>query len=54
MYKWELFPSSKYRLNPSQQDFHKHNSTSTNLVTYVNTVVAFLSNKGKLILYILI
>jgi hypothetical protein len=37
----------KYRLNPSQHGFYKHNSTSISLVTYLNTVVLYVSKQGK-------
>jgi hypothetical protein len=34
-----LYCVFKYRLNPSQHGFRKHNSTTTNLITYLNTVM---------------
>jgi hypothetical protein len=42
-----LYCFFKYRLNPSQHGFHKHNSTTTILVTYLNTAVPYVNTQGK-------
>jgi hypothetical protein len=42
-----LYVFFKYRLNPSQHVFRKHNSTSANLVACLNTVVPSLSTQGQ-------
>jgi hypothetical protein len=37
----------RYRLNPSQNGFSKFNYTSTNLVTYLNSVIPPVSTQGQ-------
>jgi hypothetical protein len=42
-----LYNFFKYRLNPSQHGFHKFNSTATNLVTYLNSIIPSVSSQGQ-------
>jgi hypothetical protein len=42
-----LYCFFKYRLNHSQHGFRKHNSTTTNLVTYLNTVMPSVNTQGQ-------
>jgi hypothetical protein len=37
----------KYRLNPSQHGFCKFNSTATNLVSYLNSIIPSVSTQGQ-------
>jgi hypothetical protein len=37
----------KLRLNPAQHGFHKFNSTTTNLVTYLNSIMPTVCTKGQ-------
>jgi hypothetical protein len=37
----------KHRLNPSQHFFRKDNSTLTNLVAYLNTIIPSVSTQGQ-------
>jgi hypothetical protein len=42
-----LFNLFKHRLNPSQHDFRKANSTTTNLFTYLNSIMPSVSTQGQ-------
>jgi hypothetical protein len=42
-----LYNFFKYRLNPSQHGFRKFNSTATNLVTYLNSIIPSISSQGQ-------
>jgi hypothetical protein len=42
-----LYNFFKYRLHPSQHGFRKFNSTATNLVTYINSIIPSVSTQGQ-------
>jgi hypothetical protein len=42
-----LYNLFKYRLNPSQHGFRKFNSTATNLVNYLNSIIPSVSSQGQ-------
>jgi hypothetical protein len=44
---YHLFYFLKHKLKPSQHDFRKHNSTSTNLAPGANTLLNFVSAQGQ-------